>query len=374
MNINRYNYHEYFLLYTDNELNASERKAVDHFVLTNPDLQEELLTLQQSVFIADEELVFEDKQLLLFDKEENFIHPGNFEELCISYADNELHKADRNRLERFVRTHPQLQKQFALILSLKLPADKSILFTDKESLYRYEKQPVPFRWWRMAAAAILLFTGGFLWLNKRPNNTTINVLSQAAETKPATLAPVTIKEEQPVMVKADNTVDPAKQVATAMVLSQNKKTVKNQKIPTQVKHKDIVMPAHVNSFAGTIASKRLNVKKLETAVQVNPDKKLQVDPKYNSSAVVNLTPRQSPEKINVERPTVINALNNYDHNADVSANEVNENVLLTNIPVDRKNSLRGIFRKAARYIDKSTAFRPSKPSSLLIGNIEIAFQ
>ena len=49
MNINRNNYEEYFLLYTDNELSEAERKMVDAFVAANPDLQEELLMLQQSV-------------------------------------------------------------------------------------------------------------------------------------------------------------------------------------------------------------------------------------------------------------------------------------------------------------------------------------
>ena len=48
-NINRYNYETYFLLYADNELSAIEKNSVDEFVLSNPDLGEELGMLLQTI-------------------------------------------------------------------------------------------------------------------------------------------------------------------------------------------------------------------------------------------------------------------------------------------------------------------------------------
>ena len=53
MNINRHNYESFFLLYIDNELCASDRNAVELFVLDNADLKSELYMLQQSIVQPD---------------------------------------------------------------------------------------------------------------------------------------------------------------------------------------------------------------------------------------------------------------------------------------------------------------------------------
>ena len=77
--ITRYNYEEYFLLYVDNELSAAERKAVEEFVQQNPDLGDDLNMLQQSVLKPENNIRFENKELLLKQTEEdNLINLTNY--------------------------------------------------------------------------------------------------------------------------------------------------------------------------------------------------------------------------------------------------------------------------------------------------------
>ena len=66
-NINRYNYETYFLLYVDNELSAIEKKNVDEFVQSNPDLGEELVMLLQT--ISQKEDVLLNEKMDLYRKE-----------------------------------------------------------------------------------------------------------------------------------------------------------------------------------------------------------------------------------------------------------------------------------------------------------------
>lgn len=57
------NYQEYFLLYIDNELGASEKEMVETFVLQQPQLQEEFTLLKETVLPA-ERISFVNKQSL----------------------------------------------------------------------------------------------------------------------------------------------------------------------------------------------------------------------------------------------------------------------------------------------------------------------
>jgi hypothetical protein len=73
MQINRQTYEEFFLLYTDGELNLDEKKAVEDFIIENPDLKEELILMQEVTFAPDEEIIFENKESLYREEERKVI-------------------------------------------------------------------------------------------------------------------------------------------------------------------------------------------------------------------------------------------------------------------------------------------------------------
>ncbi|MBK7432756.1 MAG: hypothetical protein IPI66_01945 [Chitinophagaceae bacterium] len=155
MNMNRHNYETFFLLYVDNELSAPERKAVELFVEENPDLKTELSLLQETVIMPDP-IAYSAKADLL--KSED-ITP--LQDKILSYIDHELDPAGLAELQSLVSTDLSARRELDLLSLTKLEPE-TIVFTDKKSLYRTEgAKVVTIRWWRVAAAAVLLGFG--LW-------------------------------------------------------------------------------------------------------------------------------------------------------------------------------------------------------------------
>jgi hypothetical protein len=77
--ITRHNYEDLFLLYVDNELSPVERQSVETFVKENPDLKEEMETLQQCRLIPEDEVSFGSLEPLLKEKDrDRFIVPFRF--------------------------------------------------------------------------------------------------------------------------------------------------------------------------------------------------------------------------------------------------------------------------------------------------------
>src|SRR5437773_6867022 len=173
MKIDRHNYEEYFLLYVDNELSVDQKKQVELFVKENPDLEEELLMLQQSRLIPDNTIVFDKKHLLIKEENNSFINLNNYEEWLVSYVDDELNEEDKIAVEKFAAAHNHVQQELALFRQTKLQPEK-IIFSDKDVLYRKEKIAViSMQWWKIAVAAILIIAAGItlysVW-NKRNIN------------------------------------------------------------------------------------------------------------------------------------------------------------------------------------------------------------
>lgn len=195
MNINRLNYENYFLLYVDGELSATEMQAVESFAAENDDLADELDILLQTKLPDENNFVFENKSTLLRTTS-NHINSINYEERFLLFVDGEL--SDQAQIEtlNFVSDHPQYQEAFDAIMQTKLQ-DELILFPNKESLYRKEetRRPVFYmQWQKLAIAAaligILVLAGVLL---PRNNSTELVRAKQVENTK--TLNSIDSKQE-----------------------------------------------------------------------------------------------------------------------------------------------------------------------------------
>ena len=193
MYINRTNYEQYFLLYADNELSASDKELVEVFVRENIDLKNEFFIIQATVSSPDETIRINDKSFLL-KKEASLITESNYEEFFILYYDDELTNEQRKETERFAEQNIKFKTEFELIGKSKLAPDNALIYPWEKQLYKREKrgtiiQPI---WMKTVAAAILIGFG--LWIavsyfnksNTTPRLSTLtnNTPNQAVTTRP----------------------------------------------------------------------------------------------------------------------------------------------------------------------------------------------
>ncbi|MBS1743436.1 MAG: hypothetical protein JST81_10400 [Bacteroidetes bacterium] len=150
--INRQNYEGYFLMYVDNELSAQDRAAVDQFVSENPDLETELELLTETTLPA-ESITYSPKSSLY--REETI--PTAMQEQLLLQLDNELDAAAAKELTLKLATDKDLSREWNILQQTRLDANDTIVFEDKQLLYRKERDRViPMFFWRIAAAVVII--------------------------------------------------------------------------------------------------------------------------------------------------------------------------------------------------------------------------
>lgn len=375
MNINRHNYEEFFLLYVDKELSAAERKTVEVFVQENPDLQVELLALQQTVLKADDE-VLEKKDWLYMEDGVSAL-----QENLLLYADDELSAADIKTVEALLATDKAAATEWNILRQTKLQPETSVVFEDKNSLYRTEGgRVVGIKWWRVAAAAVLLgfglWTGVVLYKN---NFRTTTGGTEVAGTGKANTGQSTAEA-----IPGKNGNTPQASMGSDRA-SQNTTTVSVANNPNQ---QPVVTPAQQTQ---TTVDKITNDQKNNVAVKVKGDKKQD-----------NNLPKPNFENINRNERNEYAVTNVTNENNNINTSGVNGVVVKTNpvitdpatttaVPVayneennnnDRflymdedkvkRTKLGGFIRKAKRVLERNANIKTG--DGLKVAGFEIALK
>lgn len=351
--INRDNYEAYFVMYVDDELNAMERKAVEQFIEQNPDLEEEMVMLQQSVLKADDHIVFEQKELLFKGPEHTQINEQNCQEYFVLYGDDELTNAEKEKVEQFVYHHPQYQAEFELIQQIKLVPDNALSFPDKSYLYRTEEDDnrvIAFPWWRFSAAAIaILVIGTLAWVIVNNTGNKHDVVKEMGNTQPPVVLPnntadegVAVRETPAPANPITGDQQPAEIVVTAIYKKNNSKE-SNKQISPNVQQESTPTPQQDPEITDiAIAPKRVDV----------PIERLAVNNEVIKSTVVE--------------PVLVHT---------VAAKAVEEtdqsSTYILNAPI-KKTPLRGFFRKVSRVVEKVTSPEENGKKGVRIANLEIA--
>jgi len=377
--ITRDNYEEYFVMYIDDELNGAARKAVEEFVQQNPDLEEELVMLQQSVLRPNEQIVFEQKETLLKNTTaHDLVNSDNYEEYFVLYGDDELTNEEKDQVEQFVYKHPQYQEDFELIQQVKLVPDNAVTFPDKAYLFRTEEDDnklVAFPWWHISAAAIaLLVLGTFGWYvyttnhSKAGNEVAVtNVQHTPKATQPKSVDKKDIDTANTAEANYVNSSKPGETIGKKqdeVVVTGNPKQVQQKAI--NVNDKNISASRNIQVAQNVTQENNEPMKKQDEEKVIKPRPiEMAVVRSYATPAVnSNIIQKHNTEIIPVAT-TVAAVLPEAENNNQTTGTYV------LNSPA--KTPLRGFFRKVSRVVDRVTS--PDENSKgVRIANLEIALK
>lgn len=342
MNINRHNYEEFFLLYVDNELTAGQRKIVEAFVATNPDLQEEFELIQQSTFTDDVKLdTAFINSLLKPVADESTIS----EEQLLLYVDDELRADEKAAVEKELLANTSLQKELQWLRRSQASPDISIVFPDKSLLY---KQAEPARVFSMsmtarrwsAAAAVVVLLGSAMWLMLDGTKTTgkpesIAVINEPTVKESQSTKPLSVKNVVKKTLDEQNTEFGGTTAAT-------ESTEKTKTSGTTTNN----FVAAVNTTEKTGTTTTPVVEQLIDIVTADVPEKI-IEEKVGE-------PSNNPQTSTVQ--PIANNISYASYNNDVADEE--EDALL-NEERQRRSGIAGFLKKAKRTLERKTGIQSS---------------
>jgi hypothetical protein len=378
MNIDRHNYEEFFILYLDNELSSEDRRQVELFVQSHPDLKEELEMLQQVQLSPDNTVSFDNKESLVRYADCD-ITTDNYDEWLVLYIDNELTAKQREIVESFVATHPDAKTELELLKKTKLQPEEAIVFANKESLYRKEetkRRVIAMRWWRIAAAAVLFIaiaTVSFLLTDSNipgpgPKTAQQGTTDNASKEENSQNTPSVSKNQprigQPAPVNEATQPDDREVKNNKLAVSStDKKNINNNRPIEKVNNVDQPNNDHARTqnviASTTVDNNRNNLP--DAFIDPNMDGSIRNRASFDqnttsTAALTNSKPNEPMLAVTYTTP--------QPYNSTEGDNEVAQ--------PEKKSKLRGIFRMIARTIEKKTNIKATdEQDRLLIGGLAI---
>lgn len=372
MLINRNNYESFFLLYVDGELCASEMKMVEDFAAANEDLGTELEMLKAVVLPIDE-ILFEDKgELYKPIPIDSILH-----EKLLLKIDNELPENEAGSLNELIATDENVRGEFSLLQRTKLDAAEKIVFTDKQSLYRKERDNVVVgRFVRWAAAAVLLGFGFYFGANLLSKKKTDDGGGTMAKTdiptvnkKSGTVSTTTVADPQntavvntnPDAIKNGTAVAPANTTVVAQNdYTNNKKSSDNQVVPV----------AKDNNADPKNSTAQQDISPVQRENNIAPVQKINNDPAAQTQIAL-----VSPKHIKAQLPvdnTIVPLEDPYSKYVALNDNDKsNTNKILYMDEDDVKRSkVGGFFRKVKRFAERTAKVKTG--NTLRIAGFAIA--
>lgn len=339
------NYEEYFVLYMDNELNASQKAAVESFVARYPQLAEELDGLMSTKLPVDN-LHFAGKEELLSPA----MKMNSVDESLLLYIDDELPVAEKAAVAQRIETDRDYKQQHSLLLQTKLNPGEKILHPDKKELYRHEKRTVPFGFWmRTAAAVVLLLIGTWFFVLNKAKEPQGRIVDSGR----------TVKEEMNAIKEKPTIIE---QIAPAPASPAEETVLTKRPVIRPVQSGDKAPARKIQDGRhgeGASLNKDMAVGTRRDAIQfrANPYK---TTPDIPSIAAVNKT--IAPPGVTPAADPSYNKQNDSQNNPEVD----------WAVETKKKAPARGFFRKVSRFIERNTGIGTvNADNELLVGAVAL---
>jgi len=280
------------------------------------------------------------------------INRHTYEEFFLLYADNELSTSEKKSVEEFVEQNPDLADEFSLMLETVMQPDESIIFENKELLLKEEeddRKVIPMRWFRFAVAAILLIAFsvvGWVFFGERKNT-----------------PPMALNNKQvPVIVNKQPSSEIGKPSEDVKTTTSSGKDVTEAE-PGKLKSS--------KNYARNFKSNLVNNSE-KTPVVVVQEEPGDVEPAANQRAhvpdhttitqdvaetiekkIIDIT--VAPREMDAEQEPASNATT-YAQSFDQQENN-SDLIYFANTSLTKKTKLRGVLRKATRYLDRVTSLQ-----------------
>lgn len=291
------------------------------------------------------------------------INRQTYEEFFLLYADGELNETERREVEDFIDRNPDLKGELNLIREAIMVPDESIVFDNKEILFRKEdnRRVVMMRWSRYAAAAVVLLgltVAGWLFLNEQKKEVPVVAVIQPGQQgdKPSVKenntidAPSTTSEKN-IDVLADAAANNSSGIAPRQSSSSSDKKITNKISVTTgeplPENKTVIEPQEV------ITTQPVE----EPAVTLTTP-----DPAEITNDVVFTEPSTDPIDVEVSPREMCG----QDEQADTDIQytqavnkdrEKSDMIYFANTSLTKKTKLRGVLRKAGRYLERVTSIQ-----------------
>lgn len=358
--ITRDNYQDFFLLYVDNELTATDRSMVEDWVAAHPDLQEEWESLLSCRILPEEHLVFRDKQSLLRSTGAAIngdIRDDNYPAYFLSYIDGELSDKDRLMVESFAAGFPSKRVELEQLHQTVSTPDYTIVFSDKESLYKHDRHRRVIVFYRLmaGAAAVLLAAVALLLLRTHPEQ-------GRAFAKNIATAPASSRLPQKATAPGATAMAPNLKARASTKSAASTASTGGTPSPAHTNKKDpaTVTPAAVAALyltgdKGTVIS--IAKKKITPPIPANQqavdDTKPERQENYNTDPTI-VTEGLDPAGATAKQVKIPKELSSFATQALLSEDGSEKAITTTPEPSSSgKNKLRGLFRKVARTFGKT---------------------